>query len=77
MATHTALIVDCQKVPNMAEPQAGNEHTIIYYQLDGNAASTYSVVLSGYPKTLAEAKHAIDTDVKQRDDLVAQLVQVG
>jgi hypothetical protein len=72
MAAHRYLIVAIQKVPNLAAPQAGVEHSIIYYQVDGNAASTYSVVIGTYPPTMQEATDAIKKDTKARDDLVGQ-----
>ncbi len=72
MAAHKILIVDVQKVPNMAEPQAGNEHTTIWYQLDGNSTKSFNVTISGYPKTLAEVQAAVRQDADQRDTVVGQ-----
>ncbi len=76
MATHHILIVAVQKVPNLAAPQAGVEHTIVYYRLDGDANSTYSIVIGGYPVTLKQAVDAISKDVKQRDELIGQVAQI-
>jgi len=72
MAKHTVLIVDVQKVPNLAAPQAGLEHTIIYFQLDGSNAKTYSVVQAPYPLSLAAIKAAINGYVNQRDTAIGQ-----
>lgn len=75
--THTIRIVDIQKVPNLAAPQAGIQQSIVYYQLDGNADLTFSLTIELYPLTLEKAKTEIDADVKMRDHVVGQVFQVN
>lgn len=72
MAAHTIKIVDVQKVPNLAAPNGGIQQSIAYYQLDGNAALTYSLTIELYPLTLAKARTEIIQDVQMRDNVVGQ-----
>ena len=69
---HKITIVDVQKIPNLAAPQGGLEHTIVYYQRDGSAAATYSVTIAGAPITAKQAEDACNTDSNQRDAVVGQ-----